>query len=198
MAEKSFEVVDSPSKMMKIIIPAAAAVVVLAGVLIFALSGSKEEPAQAAQPAQPAQAQAQAAQPVPASQPEVRVVAKNPAQQAELDQQLQRLLYYVANPTMDDANTTIQFLAQKFNQPPEVIIPDLFVLIRDLQALSDENLAVFFRGEQNPWNDDQGYNAIINFISHRQYLDFVNKCATLYQTQTQTQSQTRTGDRTPG
>lgn len=169
MADRSFEVVNSSSKTKKIIVLAAAVVLVLAGVLIFVFSGSKEEAPQAA-----------------AEQPAgVKVVAKDPAKQAEVDQQLEQLLYYVKNPTMDDANITIQWLSQKYNQPPEVVVRDLLVLVERLQGLNDADLVAFFNSDQNPWREDQGYNSIIKFISHREYLEFVKKCITLYQTQAQ-------------
>lgn len=178
MANRSFEVVSSPSKNKKLIIPLAAAVVVLVGVLIFVFSGSKEEapqpaPAPVAVPAQPATG--------------VKVVAKDPAKQAEVDQQLQQLLYYVNNPTMDDANITIQWLTQKFNQPPEVVVRDLQVLVERLQGLNDTDLVAFFNSDQNPWREDPGYNSIIKFISHRDYLEFVKKCIALYKAQSQSQ-----------
>lgn len=180
MANRSFEVVSSPSKTKKIIIPAVAAVVVLVGVLIFVFSGSKEE---ALPPLAPVQVHTPVT--VPEQPSGVKVVAKDPAKQAEVDQQLQQLMYYVNNPTMDDANITIQWLTQKFNQPPEVVVRDLKVLIERLQGLSDADLVAFFNSDQNPWREDPGYNSIIKFISHRDYLEFVKKCIALYQTQAQ-------------
>lgn len=182
MANRSFEVVSSPSKTKKIIIPVVAAVVVLVGVLIFVFSGSKEEPLP---PLAPVKIPAQAPGTVPEQPSGVKVVAKDPAKQAEVDQQLQQLMYYVNNPTMDDANITIQWLTQKFNQPPEVVVRDLKVLIERLQGLNDADLAAFFNSDQNPWREDPGYNSIIKFISHRDYLEFVKKCIALYQTQAQ-------------
>jgi|GEM_PF-4759254 hypothetical protein len=176
MANKSFEVVDqshSPGSKKPIVIGVIAVVVVLALFLVFrALFSSDPAPQPTPAPAPPV-----------ATKPGVQVVAKDPAKQAEVDQQLEQLRYYIANPTMDDANTTIQWLSQKYGQPPEVVVRDLFVMIERLEALSDADMAAFFTSDQNPWHEDQGYNSIIKFISYREYLAFVKKCATLYQNQ---------------
>lgn len=173
MHNNSFEVVESSgaAKIIKIIL-----VVVGVAALGIGLSqhfgGSGEKATQTASvaPAPPIEAR-----------PEVRPVAKDPAKQTAFDQQLEKLLYFIANPTGDDAVITVEWLAKKYGQPPDVVIRDLFVLIGRLKVLSDPELAAFFNSEQNPWRDDQGYNAIIKFVGYRDYLEFIRKCAALYQ-----------------
>lgn len=169
---KSFEVLDrsrSPKSKRHIVAGVVAGLVVFILLQIYrALTGSDPEPA----PTPPAVAK-----------PGVQVIAKDPAKQAEVNQQLEQLRYYIANPTMDDANITVQWLSQQYGQTPEVVVRDLLVMIERLEALSDDDLESFFASDQNPWREDQGYNAITKFITHREYLEFVKKCAILYQTQ---------------
>lgn len=182
MANKSFEVVNSSSSnTKKYIIIGVAAAVVLFILIKLVLGFFSEEPAPTPPPAPPVATKAPA--PPAATKPGVQVVAKDPAKQAEVDQQLEQLRYFIANPTMDDANITVQWLSQKYSQPPDVVVRDLFVMIERLEALSDAELAAFFTSDQNPWLEDQGYNSIIKFITYREYLSFVKKCATLYQNQ---------------
>jgi hypothetical protein len=185
MANKSFEVVHSSlsgQSKKYIIIGAAAVAAVFILILIFRAVFGGTDPAPAPPPAQAQTSPSAQAQPA-AVRPGVQVVAKDPAMQAEVNQQLEQLRYFIANPTMDDANITVQWLSQRYNQTPEVVVRDLLILIERLQPLSDTDLANFFNSDQNPWREDQGYNSIIKFISYREYLEFVKKCAALYQTQ---------------
>jgi len=173
MRKSSFGVVESsvPAKIGRIILVAVGVAALGIGLSqIFSGSGEQANQTAAVAPAPPVEAK-----------PEVRPVAKDSARQAEVDRQLEKLLYFIANPTGDDAVIAVEWLAKKYGQPPDVVIRDLFVLIGRLEVLSDSDLAVFFNSEQNPWRDDQGYIAITKFVGYRDYLEFIKKCATLYQ-----------------
>ncbi len=176
-APKSFEVVDSPARppLQKIILIAVGVAVFVLGVVLFLTSGEKKPapatPQARTQPAAPAGAPpAAAGQAAPA----------DPAKQAELNQQLQQLKHFMANPTENDATITVEWLSKKYGQPPEIIVRDLHVLTGRLKGLTDAQLVEFFNSPQNPWIDDPGYQAIIKFVSHRDYVGFVERCATLY------------------
>lgn len=186
-SEKTFEIIDYNPDRKFIFIGGGAAVILVAVLLMLVVFKNEPQPAPVppaaqakpqAQPQQPQQAQppAQAAE----GRQDIHVLAKDPAQQAQVDQQMQEFLYYIQNPSIDDAVITVEWLSGKFNQPPEVVIRDVKVLTDRLAGLNDEQLAAFFASTENPWLDDPAYNNLIKLITHREYVGFVSKCADLY------------------
>ncbi|MDL2260464.1 hypothetical protein LJB99_06305 [Deltaproteobacteria bacterium OttesenSCG-928-K17] len=176
--EKGFDIIEENSNKKLIFIGAGVVgLLVVAAVLFFVL---KSDPKPAPKPPAP-QAQTKAAQTAkPAGRQDIKVVAKDPAAQAQVDQQMQEFLHYIQNPTIDDAVITVEWLSRKFNQPPAVIVKDVKVLTGRLSGLSDEQLAAFFAGSENPWQDDPAYNNLIKLITHREYVSFVSKCVDIY------------------